>query len=512
MVPHQIKITKYSHFFKCEEIGPNVLPTVYQFSKRFVKLDQTRSPDPKAPPQGIVFAMALKDRSEFRFHINTIPIFLELLKINGVREHHIRIIQEEVPDADVIDAEMLAKWELRDYQIPVVEYLVDDTKTFPGRFVGIQTGQGKSLSAVAALIRMKVRWITIVKPMYMVKWVEDIVKYTDIKVGEVMAISGSKELKKFCELCLMEGGLDDIKAIIISNATMRMWIEAYEDYGKDTLEMGWSFPPEELYKHAKCGARLIDEIHQDFHLNFRLDLYTNVKRTISLSATFVTLDPILMRMYEIMHPLKERFVGGPLIKYTKSFGVIYNLERGRKVKTTEFKQTSYSHIAYEKSIIRNFDMFNNYCHIVKVMLDIGYFRNHKPGNKAVVFAATKDMCGKFVQYFQKKYPNLDIRRYVDEDPYSNLMEPDIRFTTVLSAGTAHDIPQLTCAILTIALKSIQQNIQAFGRLRKIADQDTNFFFLSCADIPKHMNYHWQKVDLMKERALSYSQIPYQFYV
>ena len=61
-----------------------------------------------------------------------------------------------------------------------------------------------------------------------------------------------------------------------------MFIDEYEVKKSNNM---YGCNPEDFFNLINVGIRLIDEVHQDFHLNFKIDLYTNVKKTISLSAT-----------------------------------------------------------------------------------------------------------------------------------------------------------------------------------------------------------------------------------
>jgi hypothetical protein len=63
--------------------------------------------------------------------------------------------------------------------------------------------------------------------------------------------------------------------------------------------------------------------------------------------------------------------------------------------------------------------------------------------------------------------------------------------------------------LTIALKSVQANVQVLGRLRKIPDVIVRFYFFTCMDIGKHIVYHEEKEKLMRERAATYVYKQYQ---
>ena len=108
---------------------------------------------------------------------------------------------------------------------------------------------------------------------------------------------------------------------------------------------------------------------------------------------------------------------------------------------------------------------------------------------------------------KKKYPQFDIRRYVSEDPWENLLEPDIIVSTLGSAGTAVDIPNLSTCILTNAIQSIQANRQSFGRLRNLKDNHSlEFVYFVCEDIPKHLDYHVAKKEMMMQRAKSFRDV------
>ncbi len=506
---HQLKLTKYSHYFKCTDSTEAAKSAIYSFVKHYlIKEDIQR--DGRGIPIGkthTVFSAATADRSEFRIHINLLDKFIAHMRLAGIKVEEIYILDVPPPEADLIDIELQEKWNLRDDQVPIVNYLTDSSGAL-ARFVGIQPGGGKTLCSTAAVISFSKRFIVMVKPMYIDKWVADIVKISNLKEEEILVVKGGPQLKKFLHLCEEPNGLDHIKAVVIANATLRVWLTLYEKHGEDSLILGYAFTPDRLFEKARAGIRLIDELHQDFHLNYKFDLYTNVQRSISLSGSLVSDEAFMDKVYRTVHPLETRYNGGALDKYTASFGVTYNIEARHRIRTSEFNQSSYSHNAFEKSILRSPELFLSYAEMIKVYVDLGYIKSYEKGRKAVIFASTKDMCTRLTYFFQKTYPHLDIRRYVDEDPYANLNEPDIRITTVLSAGTAHDIPNLTAAFLTIAQQSVKANIQVFGRLRKIVGYTPRFFFFSCLDVPKHMKYHKDKIDIMRERAVSFASYPY----
>ena len=118
------------------------------------------------------------------------------------------------------------------------------------------------------------------------------------------------------------------------------------------------------------------------------------------------------------------------------------------------------------------------------------------------------MCTVIADFLKKHLPDFDVRRYIEGDPYSNLMDADIRVTTTQSGGTGHDMKGLTDVILTNCIQSIQQNIQILGRLREIPDGETRFYYLTCYSLEKQMKYHFDKIEMLKERAKSFEILPY----
>lgn len=354
------------------------------------------------------------------------------------------------------------------------------------------------------------RVVLIVKPMYIDKWIKDFYNAYDIELTDIMAVKGSSHLQALITMAKDE--TLEANFIIISNKTMQNWIKTYELHDQGSLDMGYDCLPEDFYEVLGAGVRLIDEVHQDFHLNFKLDLYTNIEQTIALSATLLNNDPFLEKMYRVAFPTACRFVTGPLDKYITSRALLYSLDRNTVVRTSEFGSTSYSHIAFEKSILRNHIVRDSYFKLINYVIGFSFTKDYKPGEKCAVFCSSIETCTQLVRYLQTKHPTLDIRRYVAEDPIENLHDSDIRVTTILSGGTAHDISNLKAVVLTISVDSLQANIQTLGRLRKIPGMNVQFVYMSCNDIPKQIDYHLRKQKMLNERAASFQIVNAPFLV
>ena len=375
--------------------------------------------------------------------------------------------------------------------------------------------------ALKAISELGYKFVVIVLAQFVEKWaggydkvkkeeiIGDITKVLDIQPKEILKVQGGQAMQALTEMAITPGSMDPYKAVVISNRTFENYLRAYENYGLDMETMGYHVPPEQLWSKLGIGLRLVDEVHMHFHANFRIDLYTHIKRSVSLSATLRTRDETMNRMYKVAYPPFERFQEGPVDKYADSYGIVYGLPPNWHYKTTHRGNPNYNHTAYEASILKNAAFTKAYGDMFTHYLKTGYKANYKPGNKFIVFAASVEMCTKLTDHLSKKFPEYSIKRYVSGDPYQeNYIDPDGRVTTIGSGGTGHDIKGLTDNHLGTAIDALQSNIQAFGRLRKIDDQSTRFYFYSCENIPKQMGYHGKKKDLMKERAKSYTPMFY----
>ncbi len=477
-----LQITIASHFFKITRISPRAKQVVDSFARRYIQKGLVRLPGGRYINEGVkVYAAATSDREEYRFHINQLKPFREHLKFNNITDNLFDEILLPIPEAVDIELKIKPQWVPRDYQIPAIEYLVENNDN-RAKLVGLRTGEGKTFIALNAIAEIKKRTVIIIKPMYIEKWVDDINKTYDIEPEDVLVIRGSAHLMTLIDLA--QSGLLDSKFIIISNKTFQNWISLYEKLRDGISNLGYTTQPETFFSDIGAGIRLIDEVHQDFHLCFKIDLYTNIEKSISLSATLITNDDFVANMHEIMHPSKSRYALQKIDKYINSYNVTYTFKQSDKIRTTEWGGITYSHTAFEKSIQHHHETLMNYMNLINYVIQIGFLKCIRQNKKLLIFCSTVDMCTKLVKHLVKLYPQYNVKRYVAEDDYqTHLMNSDICVSTLGSAGTAVDIPNLTNVILTVAVDSIQSNIQSLGRLRKLGENDkTEFHFLTCQNL------------------------------
>ena len=511
-VPPAMRIDLYSHYIKVTRFNAAGKYALMEYCRTLAQYGMVRVGRNQFERQMLrVYVATTKDRSEFRFHINEYRDFRQHLSRYGFTDANIELVRHEMYSPVQVSYPLRDTREPRERQVPILKYLCDPPIEgySPSKVVTLQTGQGKTFLGLKAVLNWGVRTVLVIKGMYIDKWIEDVEGAYLFKRGDLMVVRGSDHLRALLELA--KSDKLEAKFIIVSLKTMYQYLEAYEEF-KDSPQFPFPVPPEKFYETLGAGIRLIDEVHQEFHTNFRQDLYTHVPLTISLSATLDSDDKFMNRMYEIVWPLKIRSPEVPYDKFIVMKGLWYTINKPEKMRyTNHMKQ--YSHVKFEQSIMRHVGCLNNYKNMVASIVQQSYVSVRQPGQKMLIFFATVELCTIMRDHLAALHPNLTVNRYVSEDEYEKLLNADIVVSTLQSAGTAVDIPNLRISLMTVALSSKQANIQALGRTRKLKDwPDINpeFLFLNCREIDKHRKYAEEKKVKMDGKVLSFKDIETSF--
>lgn len=340
-----------------------------------------------------------------------------------------------------------------------------------------------------------------VLPRYMEKWGGDLVENLGLKKKDIMMVSGSKQVKGLIHM--VKHGSKPPFATIFSLVTLQGFFDLYEQDPKLCLEE-YGAIPQDIWKLLGIGLVGVDEAHEHLYSVFRLTLHLHGPKLVALSGTMLSEDHFIEKIQKTIFPHTVRFDKIKMKKYIKLIPLAYEFQdmRRYKIKTSAFGRTTYSQVEYEKSIIKNQLALGNYIAMIKDIVDMGYIDKKMEGDKLAIYCGSIDMCTRVTNHLKRCYPHLDVRRYVEQDPYKNVIEADIRVTTIISAGTAVDIPNLRCLINTNNISSHKANFQVLGRLRELKDRDVKMYYMYCEQIPKHVQYHQQKMEIYEDRVAS----------
>ncbi|BAW19241.1 putative RAD2/SF2 helicase [Ralstonia phage RP12] len=478
-------------------MSPRGAELAKKFARNFIEYKWERGR--RLPFQ--TFAAYIPRKNHIHFHIGQYKQWRAYLADIGVPDHGFTEVTYGFVDPEPLNAPMLPT-ELkppRDYQDEIFHTYLKVPEPSWRKFVGIDPGRGKTYLASWAAAEYNFRIVGFLCPKFLKKWPSDLVENLGLAEEDIISVAGAASLMDVIARA-KEGTLTE-KAILISNRTYMNYINLYEKHGDEILNMGYDCTPPEFCQVIRAGTRIKDEVHEEFFSMFKIDLYTHIPRAISLSATLEDDDPFTESMYKIAYPVEERCKIVVRAKYITSYALRYHIKKGEELSTTERGSTMYSHIAFEKNFYskRYSFLMKPYLELINERFEERFLTRFDPGQKCLIYAASIQMCTTIVDFLKSKHPDLDIRRYVAEDPYDNLMNATVCVSTLGSAGTGHDIKGLITVLMTTSLRARKKNIQGPGRLRETPGVDMEFEYFTCMDVPKQVEYHVSKELLLPAR-------------
>lgn len=356
--------------------------------------------------------------------------------------------------------------------------------------------------AIYQMVKLGKRTVITISPKYLQTWLDGIAKFVRLNPKDICVVRGSDEVNG-----LMKQAKNDTleaKIIIISLQTYQYFMGEYEDNNGKMVH--YNHTPDEFWQILNPGFLIVDEGHESIHALFKYDLYLNIRSKLICTATLEADSPFINEMYRLIYPMKWRFKQGTYDKYIESVGVMYGLKSSKQIKYKGFGGT-YSHVKLEQSILKKDHFIVDYMRFINSLVDFFYIKVMKPGMKLLIYCATVDMCVVVTDYLERFYraQGLTVAKYTQEDPTSALYDNDIVVSTLKSAGTGVDIPGLRTVIMTVAVGSMQINIQSLGRLRELKmfpGVTPSFVYTCCTDIAPHMQYHRKKLQIFADKTLS----------
>lgn len=357
-----------------------------------------------------------------------------------------------------------------------------------------------TITSLAVISDRKERFGIIILPMYIDKWVMDVLSNTNIQSKDLMVVKGLDSIK-----ALKYEHNQNAKCYIFSSRTLRMMIKNYEESREEFIN-DFDMRPIDLIPMLKIGSIIIDETHQHFNSIFKILLHTNVKYHLGLSATLFSDNYIVRRTQRLVYDSENVFKDFEYDRYIDVYALSYTIDPSiiRKIRTTSFGSNKYSHIEFEKSILRNEKLIESYYLIMKEVIDYLFIDEYKKNDKILIFVSTVRMADEILSRLRRDYihKGFKISRYVEDDPYENLIGSDMVVSTIISSGTAVDIKDLRMVLMSVCINSTVSNFQALGRLRKLSDRDTKFVYIYSDSIPKHISYHIYKRSIFMPKVKS----------
>lgn len=504
------EITVYSNHFVVEPKGSAAEQVLIDMAKGLISYNVNRNPftgqTTETPDK--VFCERTDNPRVYRFHIEMYESILKSISNRGLDYTVVTVpmyepVQTTFPLSDTYTP--------RDYQEDLIEFI---NETGYKKIITMPTGSGKTLTFLFAMVREGVRTALVIPPKYMERWLTDTQDGFDdnedtmipLKPGrDIVVVQGTKELSSV--ILQAQAGELQPKFLIISAQTLFAFIKRFREDGPEE-KMG-NISPVDLWEVLGVGLVCVDEGHENFHANFRLELYTHVPKCVTLSATLNSDDPFLERMHKILYPLKYRRDGGAMSKHASILYVPYTVDEHKGMLKTSWKgRSDYSQLAYEADILRDHNV-DRLANMFEMMIhDLEEFFIHRKADdyRMLIFFDSIEMVVTTTEYLADRYTDMKVGKYTAEESISVLDELDIIVATTKSADTGIDIKNLQFVQCFVARGSSKANIQMFGRIRKPKDPSVHpvFIFYHALNIPQHTKYTEKRRDIFENRATSQS--------
>ena len=490
----------YSHSFVVSTVERKYKWIVAAFIRSRLTVEKFKIGKGEAEKQ--IFASQDPSKTKTFMHINLFDKFKQLLISEGIREIEYEIIYQRAPKGASVDIKFIAPFAMSDLQNECLDFVKEGGVA---TVAPLQTGKGKTALALFFMCYYGRRTLITMPAKYIERWVQDLVgdeAKVDLMDSDLVVVRGLIQLKKYIKLA-KDKELPDFKVMVISNTTLYLFFKEYSKSPADWKKLGLKVP-QDIFTLFKIGLRIRDEAHEDIHFICKYDGFTNVSKSIDLSATLIFDNPALERISQMVFPILNRFNQGKWDTYTDVYSVMYGLGLPTKIKWTMGFNGPYNHNEFEKSILKSKLYLHRFIIMVEGLTRTLFVDSYIPGTKLLIYASTKEMCTLLSAYLSEELPEFIVKRYIGEDDYEELLNGDITVTTPKSAGTGVDIPRLAMIIDTVNTSSTQANVQKIGRLRKLSltDEDGNvitprYYYTTCVNIPHHMRYHIEKQSKLK---------------
>lgn len=422
------------------------------------------------------------------------------LKRAGFNDSTIEIVKPKPYEVAKCDFGM-EDFQLRKHQVPAAEHIKkDDNQSFCT--LEARTGWGKTAMGIYEMARRGKRTLFSMTPGHLKTWRKSLQGFTNVADDEVYLIAGGESITKAIELS--REGKFDYKVVLCSTPTLREYIKLYEANPDDFAE---DETPFRLWATLGIGFVVRDEVHEHLHALTLQVIYNCVEEQLLLTATIVTDDNFIKLIHAKIFPLLKRWKSDTN-KHITMHPLFYSSNRP----IPSSSPFGYSHLKYEKNILRSKKLTANYMKLIH-MAAVLWKREYKEGKNMMVIASTKLMCKQIVDFLSGIYPDLCIKTFIHKDKEENLYESDIVVGTPKSIGTGIDKKNLSLILLTTALGSTGLSLQIAGRPRpqeRYPDDDPRFIYLVNRSIQPHVSYHNKRKIYMANNIKSQSPIESNF--
>ena len=356
--------------------------------------------------------------------------------------------------------------------------------------LNLNTGKGKTYTSIATIAFFKIRSIIITASTNLLdQWRERILEYTNLKNKEIINISGAS----MCNMIILKKSrrIDEGCIFLCTHKTLQSYGSTY----------GWDRVGE-LFKALGIGIKIFDEAHENFQNIMMVDYFTNVYKTMYVTATAGRSEKKENYIFNIS--LKNV----PFIDLwdenddprTHYIAVKYN-------SNPTPQQISRCKNKYGLDIIRYVDYITKNEEFYKMLRIITAEWILKCKGKTLIYIRTNEAILRVYYWLATNFNELlgDIGIFtslIDKDRKNAEKDKRVILTTIKSAGAGQDIKDLKLTIvLAEPFKSDIIARQTLGRTR-----DYNTIYIDIVDLGFRYTkkFYYEKLRTFNKYALDVS--------
>lgn len=328
------------------------------------------------------------------------------------------------------------------------------TKKYAQLLLNLPTGEGKTYTTVAAITLLGLKPIIIVHTdIIRQQWISTFIKMTNLTERQICIINGTANIKR-----LLKDDSLKYKVYIVNHKTLLSYAKKHS-----WRELG------DVFKHLRVGIKVYDEAHLNFENMLHIDLNTNTKKTIYLTATFDRVNQNEIRLFNICFRNLVRY--GEEAKQQKRkhiiyLGVLYNSHPPIDVQADMFTYRGFNKIRYANYLMNSDKFYDALAFVLR------YFKDKE--GKTLILSSKIDSVESIKDFIEKNFPDKTVGVYHSKIPVEEKLksrECDIISATPRSFGEGADIPGLRITVMTESYSSKIEAEQVSGRLREYSPYD-----------------------------------------
>ena len=382
--------------------------------------------------------------------------------------------------------------ELREVQVPVVKFLTDESIGF--KPLALFTGAGKTMASIYSICQLGYPAL-ISLGLLIDQWLKSILQFTDISRDDIYVVKGFDTLANLWKA--IDNGFRP-KILLFSMRTLDLYAVKCDGVYAELPSY------EELVKTLGIGVKVVDECHLNFNTNVLIDLKSNIKMNIYLSATYQRSSYQGRKIFNMVFPAELKFGEQFVKKYTTVYTCGYRLSINPRDLGRFRSFKGYNHAKYENYLVRHKPVLEYFVDLVIKTCLYKYFDEvKKEGQHCLILVQTQQFACKLAEYLtEQRDDTVSVFFAGSRDAYGKEenLDADVIISTIKSCGVGRDIKNLKTCINTVSFSSPPQCIQILGRLRELPNEETIFVDICNTEIQQHVRHMYNRTAIYDVRA------------